>query len=76
MTGLTNSTDFPTMNPLQPANGGDSDAFVAEFNPEGRPWSTPPISAAARVTEGRASPGQRGQRLRHGRHHFNRLSYT
>ena len=29
------STNFPTMNPLQPANGGGYDAFVAELNPTG-----------------------------------------
>jgi hypothetical protein len=29
--GSTNSTDFPTMNPLQAANGGSSDAFVAKI---------------------------------------------
>jgi hypothetical protein len=33
--GATSSTDFPTMNPLQPANGGSNDAFVAELNPTG-----------------------------------------
>ena len=33
--GGTASTDFPTKNPLQPANGGGSDAFVAEINPAG-----------------------------------------
>ena len=35
VTGLANSTDFPTMNPLQAAKGGNSDAYVAEFDPEG-----------------------------------------
>ena len=36
VTGETNSTNFPTVNPLQPANGGgDSDAFVAQVNPTG-----------------------------------------
>jgi hypothetical protein len=35
VTGWTNSTDFPTMNPLQPANGGSDDAFVAKLNPAG-----------------------------------------
>jgi hypothetical protein len=38
VTGLTCSTDFPTMNPLQPANGGGADgedAFVAKINPTG-----------------------------------------
>jgi hypothetical protein len=33
--GITTSTNFPTMNPLQPANGGGADAFVAKLNPAG-----------------------------------------
>ena len=35
VTGTTASTDFPTMNPFQPAYGGDNDAFVAKLNPTG-----------------------------------------
>ncbi len=35
ITGYTTSTNFPTMNPLQSANGGAYDAFVAQFNPSG-----------------------------------------
>ena len=35
VTGWTQSTNFPTMNPLQPAYGGSTDAFVAEINPTG-----------------------------------------
>jgi hypothetical protein len=31
VTGYTESTDFPTMNPLQPASGGSSDAFVTKL---------------------------------------------
>jgi Beta-propeller repeat len=33
--GYTASTDFPTMNPMQPASGGPPDAFVAKLNPTG-----------------------------------------
>lgn len=33
VTGGTESTDFPTANPLQTATGGRQDVFVAEFNP-------------------------------------------
>ena len=34
--GSTGSTDFPTLNPLQPSyGGGDYDAFVAKLNPAG-----------------------------------------
>jgi hypothetical protein len=35
VTGLTQSTDFPTMNPLQPTYGGSDDVFVAKLNPTG-----------------------------------------
>lgn len=35
VTGETDSTDFPTVNPLQPGNAGGSDAFVAKLNPSG-----------------------------------------
>jgi hypothetical protein len=36
ITGTTSSTDFPTINPLQPAYGGGSDdAFVAKLNAAG-----------------------------------------
>jgi len=31
VTGSTLSTNFPTANPLQPANGGNADAFVAKL---------------------------------------------
>jgi hypothetical protein len=35
VTGFTNSTDFPTMNPLQPTYAGGGDAFVSKINPAG-----------------------------------------
>ena len=35
VTGLTASTNFPTMNPLQPSNAGSSNAFVSKINPAG-----------------------------------------
>jgi Big-like domain-containing protein/beta-propeller repeat-containing protein len=35
VTGVTESGDFPTMNPLQPANAGNADAFVSEINSAG-----------------------------------------
>jgi hypothetical protein len=36
VTGTTASTNFPTMNPLQPTYGGGAgDAFVTKFNPSG-----------------------------------------
>jgi hypothetical protein len=33
--GDTSSTNFPTVNPVQPNNAGGSDAFVTELNPLG-----------------------------------------
>lgn len=33
--GATESSDFPTRNALQSMHGGDSDAFVAKFGPDG-----------------------------------------
>jgi len=36
VTGITTSTNFPTMNPIQSANGGSAgDAFVTKLNPSG-----------------------------------------
>jgi hypothetical protein len=35
VTGSTSSTNFPTVNPLQPANAGAGDAFVTKINPTG-----------------------------------------
>jgi hypothetical protein len=35
VTGQTGSTDFPTMNPLQPTNAGSTDAFVTKFDHTG-----------------------------------------
>ncbi|MDF5715610.1 MAG: SBBP repeat-containing protein, partial [Rhizonema sp. NSF051] len=35
ITGSTFSTNFPTRNPLQPAIGGDGDAFITKLNPDG-----------------------------------------
>jgi Beta-propeller repeat len=35
VTGSTNSTNFPTKNPIQPALGGYSDIFITKFNPAG-----------------------------------------
>jgi hypothetical protein len=33
--GYTNSTNFPTMNPLQPVKGGDYDAFISKLTSSG-----------------------------------------
>src|SRR5438067_154291 len=35
VTGVVGSTDFPTVNPFQPANGGGYDAFVFKLNASG-----------------------------------------
>jgi hypothetical protein len=36
VTGFTGSTDFPTVNPVQPASGGSDDAFVTKLDRNGR----------------------------------------
>ena len=36
LTGLTLSTNFPTVNPLQPALAGTEDAFLAKYTPSGQ----------------------------------------
>ncbi|MDQ6694354.1 MAG: SBBP repeat-containing protein, partial [Chloroflexota bacterium] len=35
ITGLSNSTDFPTSSPYQGSNAGANDVFVSKFNPNG-----------------------------------------
>ena len=35
--GYTASSNFPTVSPYQPAPGGQGDAFVAKFDPDGTP---------------------------------------
>jgi uncharacterized repeat protein (TIGR01451 family) len=35
LTGTTNSTNFPTLNPSQASNGGSADAFVTKLNTDG-----------------------------------------
>ena len=35
VTGYTSSSNFPTMNPLQPALAGDQDIFVTKLSPDG-----------------------------------------
>jgi large repetitive protein len=35
LVGSTSSTDFPTLSPYQPSNGGSEDAFVIKFNAAG-----------------------------------------
>lgn len=40
--GFTFSTDFPTLNPLQPANKGSTDLFVAKINDAGGGVVVPP----------------------------------
>jgi hypothetical protein len=38
VTGRTFSTDFPTVNPLQPANGGEPAAFISRLSPSPAAW--------------------------------------
>jgi hypothetical protein len=77
ITGSTFSTDFPTVSPLQPAAGGDGDAYVSKLNPTG--------SALVYSTYLGASEGDQGfgiavdaprQRLRDRIHHLKRLSHS
>src|SRR5262249_57438994 len=35
LTGLTTSTDFPTLNPFQSSYQGNNDVFVTKLNPTG-----------------------------------------
>ena len=35
VTGYTSSTDFPTVNPIQPASAGSDDVFVFQLGPLG-----------------------------------------
>ena len=71
--GFTQSTDFPTMNPLQPTNacgvGGlpCSDAFVTEINPFRIGFGLLHLSGHRRhLRRGlRHRRGQLGQRVRH-----------
>jgi hypothetical protein len=36
VSGITDSTDFPTANAIQPQNGGQSDLYLSELSPGGR----------------------------------------
>ncbi|HEV3021971.1 MAG TPA: SBBP repeat-containing protein, partial [Pirellulales bacterium] len=47
VTGTTSSTNFPTSNPLQSANGGGGDAFVAKIGQSGGFALSTPSSATA-----------------------------
>ena len=40
VTGTASSPDFPTKNPLQGANAGGFDIFVAKINAAGSAWVT------------------------------------
>ena len=61
VTGYTGSTNFPTMNPLQPAyGGGQYDAFVAKINtkPSAAVTLIPPNLDFGNQTVGITSPPQ------------------
>ncbi len=55
VTGSTNSTDFPTENPLQPANAGESDAFVAKI--------LNPVAATSTALVSNLNPSTYGQAI-------------
>jgi hypothetical protein len=52
VTGDTVSTNFPTMNPFQPANGGGDDAFVTKLNPSGSSLVYSTYLGGSRLDEG------------------------
>jgi len=61
LTGYAQSTNFPTLSPLQASNAGDKDAFVAAFNPaaSAQPrYSTAAIWAARRKIAASPSPAK------------------
>ena len=55
MSGWTNSPDFPTVNPMQPAFGGVRDAFVLKLSPDDRSTAVTTVSAASFSTSAVAS---------------------
>jgi hypothetical protein len=57
VTGITASTNFPTVNPYQPSNGGVPDAFVTKFNSDGTVAYSTYLGATAPTT------GTRSKRL-------------
>ena len=75
VTGLTNSTNFPLANPLQPANAGSSDAFVTKLNAAGSAliYSTYLGGGGSDVGRGIAVDAA-GQRLRDRRNRVNATS--
>lgn len=54
ITGLTFSTNFPTVNPFQSAKGAQQDAFVAKMNPAGTAWVYCTYLGGNNVDEGNA----------------------
>jgi hypothetical protein len=63
VTGETDSTDFPTMNALQPQSGGGADAFVVKIAPEGGAMIYGLISAGLETSLAPASPWTPRERL-------------
>jgi hypothetical protein len=54
ITGVTFSSNFPTVNPFQSAKGAQQDAFVAKINPSGSAWVYATYLGGNAVDEGYA----------------------
>jgi len=52
VTGNTSSTNFPTVNPAQPTNGGGADAFVAKISSANLAASTTDVTASDALYDG------------------------
>jgi hypothetical protein len=61
VTGITESADFPTMNPQQPDLGGNSDAFVAKLTRDGKALVYSTYLGGGGIDEGLAIAVRNGQ---------------
>ena len=52
VTGTTRSLDFPTEDPQQPSSGGNFDAFIAKFSPDGSALEYSTYFGGSRIEEG------------------------
>lgn len=61
VTGVTKSTDFPTMNPLQGNFGGNRDAFIAKLSRDGKALVYSTYLGGGGIDEGLAIAVRNGQ---------------
>ncbi len=73
--GWTDSTDFPTMNPLQPANGGGVDVFVTQLNAAGSSLVYSTYLGGSGTENGVGIAVDSSATLRDGKHQLNQLSH-